>query len=128
MKTTITSLCIALALTLGASSPALADRGHRDHDRYYGNRHDYGPPRHYQQHREYRRSWVGPAAVLAIAGIAAGVAASTWYAPPAQRVYVAPPAPGYPAPAADYWHYCASAGQYYPNVRYCQEGWQPVYP
>ena len=84
MKTTITSLCIALALTLGASSPALADRGHRDHDRYYGNRHDYGPPRHYQQHREYRRSWVGPAAVLAITGIAAGVAlaavATAWIA------------------------------------------------
>lgn len=123
MKTTITSLCIALALTLGASSPALADRGHHEgHRGYYAPRYDYGPPRNHH-HREYRRGWVAPAAVLAIAGIAAGIAATTWYAPPAQGVYVAPP-----APAAGYWHYCASAGQYYPNVSYCPEGWQPVQP
>ena len=29
---------------------------------------------------------------------------------------------------AQYWYYCASAGQYYPYVTYCPEGWQPVIP
>jgi hypothetical protein len=34
-------------------------------------------------------------------------------------------APAYaPAPA----FYCASAGGYYPDVPYCPEGWQRVYP
>jgi hypothetical protein len=54
----------------------------------------------------------------------------TYYAPaPAyfepQPVYVAP-RPVYSEPTAGYWNYCGSAGQYYPNVEYCPEGWQPV--
>lgn len=135
MKTTITSISIALCLALGAATPALADHGH---DRGY-----YRPvPRHYS-HGDYRPApprydhgyrrgygWAGPAALLAITGIAAGIAASTYYAPaPAyvepQPVYVAP-RPVYGEPTAGYWNYCGSAGQYYPNVEYCPEGWQPV--
>lgn len=27
-----------------------------------------------------------------------------------------------------YWYYCQSAGQYYPYVTYCPEGWVPVVP
>jgi len=27
-----------------------------------------------------------------------------------------------------YWYYCRSAGQYYPYVTYCPEGWVPVVP
>lgn len=30
--------------------------------------------------------------------------------------------------AAQYWYYCASAGQYYPYVTYCPEGWLAVVP
>ncbi|MGN6669701.1 MAG: hypothetical protein ACTHKH_22430, partial [Trinickia sp.] len=30
--------------------------------------------------------------------------------------------------AAQYWYYCMSAGQYYPYVTYCPEGWQAVIP
>ena len=120
MKTTSPSLCIALAL--GAATPALADRGdHRGDYRSY-----YPRPQYYDHHRGPSRGygWVAPAAVLAIAGIAAGVAASTYYAP--RPVYVAPPQAVYVAPPSSYWNYCRSAGQYYPNVGYCPEGWQQV--
>jgi hypothetical protein len=70
--------------------------------------------------------------VLAITGLAIGAAA--WAAQPAPPVYVAPapvyvqPRPAYPAPAPAAASYCASAGYYYPEVRYCPEGWQRVYP
>ncbi|MGA9960971.1 MAG: hypothetical protein WBP66_01365, partial [Azonexus sp.] len=64
-------------------------------------------------------------------GIAAGIAASNHYAPEPvyvapQPVYVAPAQPVYSAPAAGYWSYCGSAGQYYPYVNDCSEGWQLV--
>lgn len=109
MKTTITSLCIALGLTLGVSTTALADHGHGRHGGYYG-----GPPRHHHDGGHYRGSnWAGPAAVLAIAGIAAGVTAASYYAPPPQPVYVQPqepvyieaPQPVYVAPPRGYWRY-----------------------
>jgi hypothetical protein len=135
MKTTIIPLCGALCIALAASSPALADHGHdrgyyRPAPGYYG-RGDYRPalPRYDRgQRRGY--GWAGPAALLAITGIAAGIAASTYYAPaPAyvepQPVYVEP-RPVYGGPTAGYWNYCGSAGQYYPNVEYCPEGWQAV--
>lgn len=132
MKTT-TSLCIALGLALGASS-ALADQ------RYHGGHRDgyYAPPPQYRQggHRDgyyapppqYRHGghgnrWVAPAAILAITGIAAGIAASTYYAPapvyvapplpqprpvyvvPARPVYVVPSPPVYAPPPGGYWGY-----------------------
>jgi hypothetical protein len=132
MKTTINSISLALCLALGVSSPALADRGHdRGYYRpapshYNHGHHRPAPPRHGHHHRGY--GWAGPAAVLAITGIAAGIAASNYYAPAPAPVYVAPPQPVYSAPLAGYWNYCGSAGQYYPNVNYCPEGWQPVAP
>jgi len=122
MKTIISSISIALCLALGVSTPALADRGHhRD-----GHRGHYAPApaHHHDSHRGY--GWAVPAALLAITGIAAGIAASNYYAP--EPVYVASPAapPAYSAPAAAYWNYCGSAGQYYPYVNDCPEGWQLV--
>ncbi len=107
MKTPLRSLCIALALTLGASTTALADHGR--HGGYYG-----GPPRHHQHEGGYYRGsgWVGPAAVLAITGIAAGIAASTYYTPPPppvyvqrQPVYIEAPQAVYVAPQPGYWRY-----------------------
>ena len=135
MKTTIIPLCGALCIALAASSPALADHGHdRGYYRPAPRHYDHGdyrpaPPRYDHGHRR-GYGWAGPAALLAITGIAAGIAASTYYAPaPAyvepQPVYVAP-RPVYSEPTAGYWNYCGSAGQYYPNVEYCPEGWQPV--
>lgn len=32
------------------------------------------------------------------------------------------------AEPGSYWYYCQSAGQYYPYVTYCPEGWQAVAP
>ena len=128
MKTTINSLSIALCLALGATTPALADHG-RDRDYYrpmprHYSHGDYrpAPPRYDHGHRR-GYGWAGPAALLAITGIAAGIAASTYYAP--APAYVEPQ-PVYGGPTAGYWNYCGSAGQYYPNVEYCPEGWQPV--
>jgi hypothetical protein len=110
MKTTIRSLCIALALTLGASTTALADHGHRggNYGGYYG-----GPSRHHHDAGYSRGSgWAGPAAVLAIAGIAAGIAAATYYTPPPppvyvqqQPVYIEQPLPVYVAPQPGYQRY-----------------------
>ncbi|HPU81534.1 hypothetical protein [Accumulibacter sp.] len=119
MNTNTTSLCIALCLALGASTPALADRG--EQRGYY-----YQPAQHRDYHHGGSRGygWVAPAAVLAITGLAVGLAASTYYAPP--PVQVVTPQPVYVPPPTAYWNYCGSAGQYYPNVRYCPEGWQLV--
>ncbi len=136
MKTITTPLCIALALALGASTPALADRGDYRGDYHGGQRGYYSPPHHDHDHGHSRGyGWAAPVAVLAIAGIAAGVAANAYYAP--RPVYVAPPLvaprpvyvaprPVYVVPPSAYWNYCGSAGQYYPNVRYCPEAWQLV--
>lgn len=33
-----------------------------------------------------------------------------------------------PDASGQYWYYCESAGQYYPYVTYCPEGWQAVVP
>ena len=30
--------------------------------------------------------------------------------------------------SGQYWYYCESAGQYYPYVTYCPEGWEAVVP
>ena len=117
MKTTITSLCLVLGLTLGASTSALADHEHWRHGGYY----DDAPRHHHDGGYQRGGNWAGPAAVLAIAGIAAGVLASNYYAAPAQPVYVQPrepvyvqpqepvyieaPQPVYVAPSRGYWRY-----------------------
>jgi hypothetical protein len=56
--------------------------------------------------------WVAPAAVLAITGLAVGLAASTYYAPPVQ---VVAPQPVYVPPPTAYWNYCGSAGNIIPT-------------
>jgi hypothetical protein len=120
MKTTST-LCLAISLALATMGTAQADRG----------RHD-GNYRQYQRNYDHRNSiWDGPATFLAITGLAIGaIAMSQANTTP---VYVAPSytPPGWPiqAPAdSGSWYYCGSAGQYYPYVRYCDEGWQTVMP
>lgn len=93
MKTTTTSLCLALSLALGFSTPALADR--------YAYRDDFGRQRGYdanaeRHHHRWRHErndrWVAPLAILALTGIAVGIAAST-QGPPPRPVYVEPPPP-----------------------------------
>ena len=110
------SILLAASLTLGSAGNAFADRGGHHH------RHFRPPvPHHHHHHRPYRSDWVGPAAVLAITGLAIGAATygSRAYAEPAP-VYQAPPAnPGI-------WYYCGSSGQYYPYTQACPEGWQAV--
>jgi hypothetical protein len=125
----ITTLCLALSLALGTAGTAQADWGRhdgwRDHDGYH-------PSHEYRHDRDEHRGsdWVGPAAILAIAGLAVGAAAYSQYNP--APVYVAPayspPPPVQVAPESGNWYYCDSAGQYYPYVRYCPEGWQAVMP
>ena len=39
-----------------------------------------------------------------------------------QTVYIQPP----PAPAVQYWYFCAAANGYYPYVATCPTGWQAV--
>jgi hypothetical protein len=134
----LTALSLSLSLALGTIGTA-----HADWDRHDG----YRPAPHYRHYDEHRggNNWIGPAAVLAIAGLAIGAAVASHSAPPTAPVYSVPayPAPAYSAPvyaAPAYnppaptmpevgsWYYCDSAGQYYPYVRSCPEGWQAVMP
>jgi hypothetical protein len=109
----IATLCIAATLALTATTSAQADwsRHHGGH-RHHGHHHSGG-------------NWVGPAAVLAITGLAIGaaVASQNYYAP--APVYSAPPRP-MPPVGYDTWYYCGSSGQYYPYTDACPEGWQAV--
>lgn len=74
-----------------------------------------------------RQIRLGPAAVLAITGLAIGAAA--YNSRPAEPTYyVAPPRSVEPPMETGYWYYCGSSGQYYPYTRYCPEGWQAVLP
>jgi len=125
MKKT-TTLCLALSLALGCAGTAQADWG--DHHGGYGGYDGYRHSHEYRHDDGYRggRNWVGPAAaILAITGLAVGAAYSQYRAEP---VYVAAPPPVRIQPAAGNWYYCNSAGQYYPYVEYCPEGWQQVMP
>lgn len=123
MKKT-TALCLAISLALGTAGTAQADwERHGDHR---SSRHEY---RHHQRHDHgyrQRSDWVGPAAILAITGLAIGAAA--YSQANATPVYAAPPYPVQPPPASGNWYYCGSAGQYYPYVDVCPEGWQTVMP
>lgn len=102
MKTTTTPLLLALSLALGLSTPALAD-GRYYRDDYGRQRGYYGEAERYPHHHRRERSdrWVAPLAILALTGIAVGIAAST-QAPPPRRVYVEPPPPPPPAYAPAY--------------------------
>jgi hypothetical protein len=57
-----------------------------------------------------------------------------WDYPPRVVVVPSSPPPVYveqrPAPAAteSFWYYCAEAKAYYPYVKECPAGWQPVAP
>lgn len=108
----ITALLVAATLALSFTTSAQADWGH-----HHGGHHGHG-------HRS-GSGWVGPAAVLAITGLAIGaaVASQNTYAP--APVYSAPPRP---MPSANYgtWYYCGSSDQYYPYTNACPEGWQAV--
>ena len=123
MKKT-TTLCLVISLSLATSGIAQADWGHhRDH------RPDGYQYRHYQNHDyadRHRSNWVGPAAILAITGLAIGAAA--YSQANAAPVYMAAPQPMQPPPPTGNWYYCDSSGQYYPYVRNCPEGWQAVMP
>lgn len=115
----ITALCVAVSLTLGSMASAQADwgrhGGHGGHRPHHGGGYRGGP------------GWVGPAAILAITGLAIGGAA--YSQAQAAPVYVAPqPAYQPPPPDSGNWYYCNSAGQYYPYIQNCPEGWQSVMP
>lgn len=55
-----------------------------------------------------------------------------WYYPPPVVVVPAEPPPVYieqrTPPDSAFWHYCRSAGAYYPYVGECREGWLKVLP
>ncbi len=77
--------------------------------------------------------------------VGAVVAAPLFFYPPPSPVYYYPPVPlsppayieqepapggtAPPAPSANqYWYWCAGSNAYYPYVKECPGGWQPVLP
>ncbi len=115
----LASLFLALTMALGAVSTAQADWGRRD----------WGGGGHHHHHHRGGGGWVGPAAVLAITGLAIGAAAySRPYVEvaPAQPAYVAPPVYAAPPVSRGIWYFCQSSGQYDPYPTSCPEGWVSV--
>lgn len=132
-------VAVALVLAMAVATDASAARpsrsgghsgahsgGHAAHHGTYGGRYP-GGGRYAPRYR---------------AGIYIGAPflAPFYYYPPPYYYYPAPiMAPGeptyieqYPGQSApdpsSYWYFCASSNAYYPYVRDCPEGWQPVAP
>jgi hypothetical protein len=98
--------------TIAFGGDALADRG--GHRRSHGGAHFAAPhhrPHYGHPHHHRHRHFFGSAVIAAPLVV------------PAYRYYYAPPPPAY---ASGYWHYCESAGAYYPYVADCPEGWRLV--
>jgi hypothetical protein len=120
MKKT-TAFCLSISLALACTGTAQADWG-----QHRGYRNPPATKHHHRHHDRHGQNWVGPAAILAITGLAIGAAYSQAQAAP---IYSAPPHPLQATPpVAESWYYCGSSGQYYPYVRHCPEGWQAVMP
>lgn len=117
MKKT-SALLLTVSLAVATTGNALADRGYH----HGGHRH------HYQQDHRQAPNWIGPAAILAITGLAIGAAAYSHQVQAAPTYAMPQPAYQPPPPDSGNWYYCGSAGQYYPYVRGCPEGWQAVMP
>lgn len=128
-----------------AAGPALADwEAHwrmggpptlyRDAPREIWREHRPWPS--WYQHVDHRRH--RDAAVLGALGV--GVILGSLIVPPPPRTVIVqtpppvaplvitpPPVFTPPVPPERLWYYCESLGQYYPQVRYCPEGWR-TYP
>lgn len=73
-------------------------------------------------------------------GVYVGVPAYGWYYPPPYYYYPSPPVvvqesppvyiersdDDYQPPATAYWYYCRKPAGYYPSVKSCPAGWEPV--
>ena len=122
MNKTIKSALLSTILVFGLASSAYATprhggQGGRPGDGYSQRGHNY--QRGHNAHRS-RDNWGGVAAAVIITGLIAAAIANSQQ----EQVEVAPPQPTYPPGGT--WYYCVSAGQYYPQVDYCPEGWRPV--
>ena len=123
MKTTRTAAAVAVMLVAAlAAAPAFAWHHSRVRVGFFVGvplvgLHYYYPP-YYASYPPYYPSYYPP------------------YYPPAVVVQQQPtvyieqggaPAAA-PAPAANYWYYCAGSRAYYPYVKECAGGWQRVPP
>jgi len=119
-------LLLSFALLLGMTPPASADRYGHERRYQHGHRYDHQRHQHRHHHRHQRQHWSDAATAAIIIG-AIGIAAYSTFNEP--EVHVLPPSRVPPPPPQNrYWYYCASAGQYYPYVGHCPEGWQAVLP
>jgi hypothetical protein len=98
------------------SGNALADRG--------WEQQRYSDHRRHEQHSD-RSDWVGPLVLLGLGAVAISAIANQ-PEPTPQAVYVAEQRAYPPSPPLSAGYFCRSVGQYYPNTRYCPEGWQLV--
>jgi len=149
MKTLARLFVMAIAC---AALPAMADRGRYWHDGGPSPYRDHFGDRYRDEWRD-RRPEVRPPAVrylhvhdrrhrdaAALGALGVGVIIGSMLVPPPPRTVViqSPPLPVTPlviapppvftppVPPERLWYYCESSGQYYPQVRYCPEGWRAV--
>ena len=122
MNNKFKSALLSVILVFGLASSAYAGPRHGGYSGHQGD--SYSQRGHHSQrghssHRS-RDNWGGVAAAVIVTGLIAAAIANSQQ----QQVEVAQPQPTY-SPGGT-WYYCASAGQYYPQVGYCPEGWRAV--
>jgi len=110
------------------STSVMADRDRNFHSNFRGG--------HHHNHQGGGGGWLAPLVIMGVAGAAilgashSSATQSTVTVLPPPVTYQPPPvvyaAP--PQPPAHAMYFCGSVGQYFPNVRYCPEGWQLVVP
>lgn len=131
MKQAAIALTLVVIVLVGVASESALARSGRSGGGHFGGRHSAGTG-------FGRHHFVAPRPHI---GVFVRAPAFFYYPPP---VYYYPPllaapspppvyieqgtAPGAEAQSAGNWYYCADAQAYYPYIKECPGGWQPVAP
>lgn len=113
MKNSLKTAMLATALIFCATEPAFAGPPHHGYSHH--------APRHHGHYRHNNHRWEGVAAALIVTGLI-GAAIASHSEPPPPAVVAVPHDPNTP----NIWYFCDSARLYYPQVRYCPEGWRII--
>src|SRR4051812_12095498 len=126
MNRTKTALCFTAALLTAFLSNAAVARGHFVHSRV-GVSISVGVPFYgFGYYAPYYRPAYYPAYYPA--PVIVQQATQTYVEQSRNEVPVSPAPRASDVSAQAWWYYCADSKAYYPYVKSCQTGWQPVSP